>query len=289
MSVRVFAPAKINLTLEVGRPRADGRHPLQSVVVFASVGDVVEAAPAPMLSLVITGRFAGELACDESNLVLRAARALAAAAGIAEPGAALMLTKNLPVASGIGGGSADAAATLKALNDLWGLGLDAARLAEIGAGLGADVPVCVGGRSAFMTGIGETSTPIDAPEFDAVLLNPLKPLATAEVYRQFDAMQLGAGFTPRPPPAWPGRDACLAELAAIGNDLEAPAHALMPELSQMRSLLRRDGRVRHLGLSGSGATMFALLDSDADAEAFAAENLDAQPLWWVCATRLRAA
>jgi 4-diphosphocytidyl-2-C-methyl-D-erythritol kinase len=141
MSVSVFAPAKINLTLEVGRPRADGYHPLQSIVMFADVGDVVAAAPAETLSLSVGGEFGADLDAGENNLVMRAARALAEAANIAQPGAALTLEKSLPLASGMGGGSADAAATLRALNELWKLDWPLVRLQPIARALGADEPV----------------------------------------------------------------------------------------------------------------------------------------------------
>ena len=178
MSVRVFAPAKINLTLEVGRPRADGRHPLRSIVAFADVGDVLEAVATRDLTLTIAGPFAAALPADETNLVLRAARALAAAAGVSI-GAAITLTKNLPIASGIGGGSSDAAAALKALNALWGLGRGEAQLCALARELGGDVPVCVYARSALMTGSGEEFTALALAPLDAVLVNPLAPLSTA--------------------------------------------------------------------------------------------------------------
>lgn len=278
MNVRVLAPAKINLTLQVGRPRADGLHPLESVVMFADVGDVVEAAPAATLSLEIEGPFAEGLSAGDDNLVLRAARALQRAAGV-HAGATLRLQKNLPVASGIGGGSSDAAATLKALKELWGLGLDEAALADVARPLGADVPVCVAARTAYMTGAGERFTPIRAPVLDAVLVNPLRPLATADVYRKFDAMGLGAEFRAGPSPAWETRESALEAMAALGNDLEAPARALLGELDGVAQALGADARVRYAGLSGSGATMFAIVDSAEDARAL---SLALAPTgWWV--------
>src|SRR5262249_39490392 len=140
MTARVFAPAKINLTLEVGPPQADGRHPLMSAVAFADVGDWVEAAPAQTLSLKVTGPFSHALSEEPDNSVLRAASALAEAAGVV-PRAALTLEKHLPIASGIGGGSSDAAAALKALNALWELHWSEAELTAIAQELGADVPV----------------------------------------------------------------------------------------------------------------------------------------------------
>jgi 4-diphosphocytidyl-2-C-methyl-D-erythritol kinase len=288
MSVRVFAPAKINLTLQVGRPRADGLHPLQSIVTFADVGDVVEAAESDTLSLSIEGEFAEGLAADDSNLVIRAARALADAAGLA-PRAALSLEKNLPVASGIGGGSSDAAAALHALNKLWALNYSSGRLQDIARKLGADVPVCVGGAPSYMTGAGEAWAPLAAPALSAVLVNPLQPLATGDVYHRFDAMGLGASFAQQAAPTWPDFRAALAGMAAIGNDLAAPARDLMPAIAEIDEVLRADGRVLYVAMSGSGATMFAITADDESAASLADALQAAHPQWWVTDTRLGAA
>ncbi|OQW62141.1 MAG: hypothetical protein A4S17_08900 [Proteobacteria bacterium HN_bin10] len=283
MSVRVFAPAKINLTLEVGARRTDGYHPLQSAVMFADAGDWIEAAPADDLSLAIAGPFADGLAADESNLVLRAARLLGS-----RQCARLRLEKNLPVASGIGGGSADAAATLLALNQLWGLGLSADALAEMAAQLGADVRVCLGKRSAWITGAGELVAPLRAPRLDAVLVNPGKPLSTPAVYRRFDELGLGSGFTLRASADWANAQEACTAVMKFGNDLEAPAVSLLPELAPLLATLRGDPRVMAAGLSGSGATCFALTsnaEAAADlAAALASQNND----WWVRATTLGA-
>lgn len=289
MSVRVFAPAKINLTLEVARPRQDGMHPLQSVVSFADIGDIVEAAPGEGLSLALTGDFAHQLTPDDpENLVLRAARALAAAGGVSA-NASLTLEKNLPVASGLGGGSSDAAAALRALSDLWSLDLGPKRLQEIAQTLGADVPVCIHGAPAFMTGLGQIWSPIAAPAFAAVLVNPLIELATPLVYRAFDAMGLGGAFGARPLPHWPDRAAALRDIAAIGNDLEAPAAGLVPEIGVIGGSLRHDARVLHAGLSGSGATWFALVDTLAIAETLADDLRAAHRDWWIVETELAGA
>jgi 4-diphosphocytidyl-2-C-methyl-D-erythritol kinase len=289
MSVRVFAPAKINLTLKVGRPRADGLHPLQSVVMFADVGDLVEAASGEGLSLTLKGEFAEGLSAGGDNLVIRAASALATAAGIENPGASLSLEKNLPVASGVGGGSSDAAAALRALNEFWELNFPIAQLAEIARQLGADVPVCVPAKTALMTDAGENFRPISALPFFAVLVNPLIPLPTANVYRQFDRMDLGTELSPSAPPHWSNQDAALREIAALGNDLEPAARALLPELDDIAALMRKDGRVLHAGLSGSGATMFALVQKAEHAEALAETWQRAHPDWWVADTILGAA
>ena len=286
MSVCIFAPAKINLTLEVGRPRADGMHPLQSVAMFADVGDWVAAAEADALSLRIEGEFACDLSADADNLVLRAARALAIAAGVEAPRAALTLIKNLPVASGIGGGSADAAAALRALNRLWRLDLDDAALADIARALGADVPVCVFGRAAYLTGTGVEAAPLALPMLHAVLVNPLQKLATAAVYRQFDELGLGEDFEARAAPSWRSVSEVIAGAASFGNDLEPAAHTLMPALTEISDAVASDRRVRHAALSGSGATMFGLTASAEDAAGFAADLAAAHPHWWVRPARL---
>jgi 4-diphosphocytidyl-2-C-methyl-D-erythritol kinase len=287
MSVRVFAPAKINLTLNVGRPRADGLHPLQSVVAFAPGEEWVEAAAAETLSLTIIGPFAGDVEGGESNLVLRAARVLAREAGVAAAGASLTLYKDYPVASGIGGGSSDAAAALKALNTVWRLGFDEARLAMIARALGADVPVCVPARAAYMTGAGESFAPFALPALHAVLVNPRRALPTADVYRQFDAMALGGAFTPAPAPLWADAAAAIAGARALGNDLAAPASALMPELLEMSARLGAARPASYAGLSGSGATMFVLVETKAEAHALQNKLAGAHPEYWVRAAVLR--
>ncbi|MEQ1709375.1 MAG: 4-(cytidine 5'-diphospho)-2-C-methyl-D-erythritol kinase [Terricaulis sp.] len=285
MSVRIFAPAKINLTLRVGRPRADGLHPLQSVVMFADVGDWIEALPAHDLSLDIRGPFASELIADDSNLVLRAARVLALAASVA-PRAKLVLEKNLPIASGMGGGSSDAAATLKALNVLWELGFAEAELARIACDIGADVPVCVVGRSSWMTGLGETLAPMQAPVLHAVLANPLRPLATAAVFREFDRMRLARALSESSAPVWRTPAEMWVGAAMMGNDLAAPARALMPEIAEIEALLHAHPRVVHAGLSGSGATVFGLVETREAAEAVAADL--AHSVRWIRAAVLGA-
>jgi 4-diphosphocytidyl-2-C-methyl-D-erythritol kinase len=284
MSIQVFAPAKINLTLEVGRPRDDGMHPLQSVVAFADVGDIVSAEAGEGLSLHITGDFADQLSeGDAENLVLRAARALAQVAG-ASANAKLTLEKNLPVASGIGGGSSDAAATLRALNELWDFGYDSPQLQDVARVLGADVSVCLSGAPAWMTALGETWSSVRAPPFAAVLVNPMHELETPLVYREFDRMELGGAFAPRAAPSWASRAAALNDIVATGNALTAAAAVLAPEIAIIIEILCNDARVEHAAMSGSGATCFALVDNLAAAEALAADLRAAHPHWWVIET-----
>lgn len=283
MSVRVFAPAKINLTLEVGAPRADGYHPLQSAVMFADVGDWIEAAPAEALSLDVSGPLAAGLALEADNLALRAARLLDSARG-----AALRLEKHLPIASGIGGGSSDAAATLKALNQVWALGRSIEDLAKLSAPLGADVPACVGAASVWMSGLGQDLSRVQTPALHAVLVNPGRPLPTPAVYRRFDELCLGGAFTTREPVAWRSDEQAWAAIREVGNDLEAPAVSLMPELGDLLAALRADRRATCAGLSGSGATCFALTHSAAEASALAQDFASRNRAWWVRATTLGA-
>jgi 4-diphosphocytidyl-2-C-methyl-D-erythritol kinase len=286
MSIQVFAPAKINLTLEVGRPRDEGMHPLQSVVAFADVGDIVSAEAGEGLSLHITGDFADQLSKgDADNLVLRAARALAQDAGV-PANAKLTLEKNLPVASGIGGGSSDAAATLRALNALWDLGYNSSQLQDVARVLGSDVPVCLSGAPAWMTGLGETWSPVRAPAFAAVLVNPMYELATPLVYREFDRMGLGGAFEPRAAPSWADRTAALNDIVATGNALTTAAATLAPDIAIIIEILRNDARAEHAAMSGSGATCFALVDNLAVAEALAGDLRAAHPDWWVIETEL---
>ncbi|MBL6456511.1 4-(cytidine 5'-diphospho)-2-C-methyl-D-erythritol kinase [Belnapia sp. T6] len=261
------APAKVNLYLHVTGRRPDGYHLLDSLVVFGPGGDELAAAPAEGLSLRVEGPFGGALAAEPDNLVLRAARALAAAAG-REAEAALTLTKRLPVASGIGGGSSDAAAALRLLDRLWDTGLGAERLAAIAAGLGADVPVCLAVRPARMQGIGEVLLPAPTlPECGLLLVNPGIALATPAVFK---ARQ--GGFTPPAalPEAWPDAAAMAAGLAALRNDLEAPAIALCPPVAEVLAALRTLPGCLLARMSGSGATCFGLFASPEAARSAAA-------------------
>ncbi len=286
-----FAPAKINLYLHITGRQGDGYHLLDSLAVFPDIGDRVIARPAPTLSLELAGPFAGDLGAGEDNLVLAAARALAASGGgvpggVPEgvPGAALRLEKNLPVASGIGGGSADAAATLRLLARLWALeggarergARERADLPAIAARLGADVPVCLGARAARMSGIGTAlAPPPRLPEAGIVLANPGIALPTRDVF----AARGGAFSAPPALPAgWEDAAAMAADLAALGNDLEAPAIALRPQIGTVLAALRALPGVLLARMSGSGATCFAVF---ATAEAALAASRRLPREWWV--------
>lgn len=239
------------------------------------MGDAVSACSGEILSLAIEGAEGAALAAEPDNLVLRAARALAAEAGL-EGQALLHLLKRLPVASGIGGGSADAAASLRALNRLWGLGWDQARLAAIGARLGADVPVCVASRPARMESVGEMLGPAPAlPRFGLLLANPREALATPAVFR---ARQ--GGFSPRAslPGAWGDAATMAADLARLTNDLEAPAISLCPAITEVLTAISASPGCLLARMSGSGATCFGIFPSAAAAAAAAA----ALPAGWWC-------
>jgi 4-diphosphocytidyl-2-C-methyl-D-erythritol kinase len=280
--VAAFAPAKINLTLSVGPPRGDGRHPLTSVVVFADIGDWVTIDNGEP-GFRITGPFAGDLAGETDNLVTRALSLLPGAGGLR-----VMLEKHLPIASGIGGGSADAAAALRAARALLGLALDDDELERRAAALGADAPACVRSRAAWMSGTGETLVPIEAPTLHAVLVNPGIRLATKDVYRRFDEMRLGGDFVAAPAPRWRDAEAALRALTAAGNDLEPPARALAPAVGVTLDRLRADRRTLLARLSGSGATCFSLVAGPGVAAGLAETLADEQPTWWVRAAQLGA-
>ncbi len=278
--LRVSAPAKINLYLHVLGRRPAGYHELDSLVVFADIGDTVTARRADGLTLALEGPFAEALCGAADNLVLRAARLLADRAGVA-PRAALSLRKNLPVASGIGGGSSDAAATLRALTRLGRLSLDEAELAAIAGALGADVPVCLYRRSAWLGGIGERiEAAPELPRLGIVLANPLIPLPTPDV---FEARQ-GAYSAPARFAGAPrdGRE-LVALLRARRNDLTLPAIALLPEIATVLRRLEGSEGARLARMSGSGATCFALYDTTEAAARAAAAISAIEPRWWVAA------
>jgi 4-diphosphocytidyl-2-C-methyl-D-erythritol kinase len=276
------AHAKVNLYLHVTGRRADGYHLLDSLAVFTELGDVLHAAPADELALLVQGPFANSLAAEQDNLVLRAARALAADAGVTA-GAHLVLEKNLPVASGIGGGSADAAAALRLLCRLWRLSPDRLELARVAARLGADVPVCLAGRTARMGGIGERleEGPL-LPPCGIALVNPGIAVATANVFRR----RRGAWSLPAAlPAAWRNIAAMAADLAHLCNDLEQPAIALHPEIAGALAALADAPGCVLARMSGSGATCFGLFENAAMA-ALAVDRLR-RPGWWSRSGKLR--
>lgn len=287
VAIARLAPAKVNLFLHVGPLEADGYHPLASLVAFADAGDRLTVEPADGLSLAVTGPFAGALAEEGDNLVLRAVRALAAAAGIGEPGLRIMLDKQLPVAAGLGGGSSDAGAVLKLARDALDLPFDDAALAEIAAGLGADGPMCLHARAAWAGGRGDVLTfETGLPPLPALLVNPGVPSATGAVYRAFDDGPAGRANRPAPPSDW-SVPSVIDWLAARQNDLQVPAVTLAPAIGEALAATAALPGARLTRMSGSGATVFALFDTSAATEA-AGQALSARhPGWWVRPTVLR--
>ncbi|GLS87528.1 4-diphosphocytidyl-2-C-methyl-D-erythritol kinase [Cypionkella aquatica] len=267
---REFAPAKINLTLHVTGQRSDGYHLLDSIVVFAGVGDWVTVAPADHLSLTVSGPHATGLSCDD-NLVLRAADCLGVTA-------ALELEKHLPIASGIGGGSADAAAALRALVATAGVALpDAAAVLS----LGADVPACLAGRPVRMQGVGEMLTALPAlPECYLVLVNPGVAVATPAVFKALPRKDYPAMTAM---PVFGSAVEFAAWLAAQRNDLEAPAMQLAPVIAAVKAALEARPGCLMARMSGSGATCFGLFGSEELAKAAAGALRAEAPGWWVAA------
>lgn len=273
MAIRQVARAKINLCLHVTGQRSDGYHLLDSIVGFAEFGDVLTFEWAESVSLSIDGPFSAGLSGADDNLILKAARCFAKVAG---QGATIHLEKNLPVASGIGGGSADAAATLHGLSELWGVPLPEATKQLT---LGADVPVCVTGKTVRMRGIGEVIEPLpNPPDLPMVLVNPGLSVATPDVFKALTCKANSVISTK-------GEVDWISWLAAQRNDLQNPAIASVPEIASVMEALSNTGAVLHR-MSGSGATCFALYDSDESATKAADKLTTAYPDWWVQATRL---
>jgi 4-diphosphocytidyl-2-C-methyl-D-erythritol kinase len=265
---REIAPAKLNLALHVRGTLPDGRHAIETIFAFCTDGDRLSAEAADELTLEVSGPFAVELPGSDDNLVLKAARDLQKAAGVAS-GAALGLEKNLPVAAGLGGGSADAAATLRLLTVLWGI--DPAHAEAVAPRLGSDVPACLLSLPAKGEGGGDQLTPIELPELSGapvLLVNPRVELSTADVFAGWDGVDYG------PLEGWQhGR-----------NDLEAAAKALVPQIETALAWLSVQRGAEFIRMSGSGATCFALFDGD-DARDAAEDGVPRE--WWRLATHLR--
>lgn len=279
MTVAEEARAKINLALHVIGRRPDGYHDLDMLVAFADVGDTVTLAPSDQDRFAIDGPMADGLGADDDNLVLRALRGFRALSGRAEP-LAIRLTKRLPIASGIGGGSADAAATLRGLCRMDGLPTDDPALASLALSLGADVPMCLDGRPACVTGIGERIAPTAGRfSFGLLLANPRVGVSTPAVFRSLERR-----YNP-PLPALPTFDKA-ADLAAFlatetRNDLEQPARAIVPAIGDVLAAIASLPGVRLARMSGSGATCFGLFDDRPTAEVAGVQLASEHPAWWV--------
>jgi 4-diphosphocytidyl-2-C-methyl-D-erythritol kinase len=279
--------AKVNLTLRVIGRRVDGYHELESVVAFADCADRLSLAPGSSLDLTMSGPLAG--ACGETpdNLVLKAAHLL----GDRVPGlktGSFTLDKVLPVAAGIGGGSADAAAALRLLAQLNSLALDDKRLLDVAIETGADVPVCLTSRACVMTGVGEALLPLSLPKLPCVLVNPRVPVATRDVFNALGLrngeLRVGATDVIRAT-AWPEQGASVEDwvevLAASSNDLEAPAMRLQPVIGEVIAALNATDGAWLARMSGSGATCFAIFENTAETQRAAQKIQLDHPKWWV--------
>jgi 4-diphosphocytidyl-2-C-methyl-D-erythritol kinase len=284
--------AKVNLSLRVVGRRADGYHDLESVVAFADCADRLTLEPGSELSLVTTGPLAEACGETSDNLVLKAARLLAEAVPNLKLGA-FVLDKVLPVAAGIGGGSADAAAALRLLARLNDLSLDDPRLQQVALATGADVPVCLFSRACDMTGVGEQLLPLKLPVMPCVMVNPRVPVATRDVFQELGLRngELLVGATDvLEAPAWPEEGGSIADwvavLETVANDLEAPALRIEPVIDEVLDALRQSAGVKLARMSGSGATCFAIYGAPAEAHAAAERIRRDHPGWWVHAGTL---
>ncbi|MGA9582812.1 MAG: 4-(cytidine 5'-diphospho)-2-C-methyl-D-erythritol kinase [Allosphingosinicella sp.] len=270
--MRQTAYAKLNLALHVRAREPDGYHRIETAFAFAEQGDVLSVVEGEGIGLRVTGPFARSLADEEDNIVLAAARSVRERFG-AKQGAALTLDKRLPVASGIGGGSADAAATIRLLLDWWRLRPPEAEVERLARGLGADVPACLHSRTARGEGRGDLLRPADygVGGLPLLMVNPGLPLSTRSVFER-----------------WDGRDGGpLGEPRAGRNDLEAPARALVPEIGEMLEAFESLGTAELIRMSGSGATCFALFREEADRDAASRLFGERHPGWWRMSSRLR--
>ncbi len=278
------APAKINLALHVTGKRADGYHLLESLAVFTDLGDEIELqAGGNEFSLTLAGLFAEQLDQASDNLVLRAARLLRDALGHDHPFTAIRLNKNLPVSSGIGGGSADAAATLCALAGCYGVN-DAQLLFRLGAQLGADVPMCLLSRALLASGIGEVLTPLDDfPALHLLLVNPRVAVSTPQI---FNLLQSKTNAPLEALPQKPDFASLTAWLSRQRNDLEVPATALQPVIGEVLSALGESG-AQIARMSGSGATCFGLYKDQQSAIEASLAIAKHHPDWWIKETHTR--
>ena len=281
----MLARAKVNLYLHITGRRADGYHLLDSLIVFAEGGDRIQTAPADKLDLAIDGPFAEGLECGPENLVLRAASALRDLTGCRQ-GASIRLTKNLPIASGIGGGSADAAATLHALCRQWRVSPDTEALLHLTARLGADVPVCLAGKPSFVGGIGEEISPAKSlPDCWLLLVNPRVATPTPAVFKARRGDFSGVGRWPAPPKDFAG---FVRHLAQCRNDLTEAAISVTPQIRDVLAAIEALPDCALARLSGSGATCFGLFADEGSAQAAQRRLLAQYPGWWSLAAAMAA-
>ncbi|RIA55892.1 4-(cytidine 5'-diphospho)-2-C-methyl-D-erythritol kinase [Dichotomicrobium thermohalophilum] len=287
-ALQEFAPAKVNLTLEIPGRRADGYHEIVSLIAFADVGDTLTLHPAETreVTLDVQGPFGK--AIDQDNLVLRAARAFLESEPEV-PGGHFVLDKRLPVAGGIGGGSADAAAAVRLLARANRCGPDwRARLLPALTRLGADIPVCIESRAAWVRGIGEKVAPLSTmPELPAVLINPGVPLPTGEVFAALGAPLLDeASNGIETPQGFGARAPLVSYLREHANDLEPPARRLVPVIGDVLEAIAGTPGCLMGRLSGSGPTCYGLFGSREEATRAARALAADRPGWWIVPTRL---
>ena len=283
-----FAPAKVNLFLHVGAVQADGYHPICSLITFADIGDRLSLAPADHPAFDIDGEFASGLDPNADNLVVQAWRGLMAKARGPQAPCRVILTKALPIAAGLGGGSSDAGAALRLLRNGLGVQVDDAGLERIAASLGADGAACFVARPVIAQGRGERLGPAPGlPPIDAVLVNPRVPCSTAAVYRAFDAAGGGGDLDLPPlPDAFDDVQELAAVLSFCRNDLETPAISVAPVIGEVLNVLRAEPETLLARVSGSGATCFALTASEIEAEGLVDTLSRLRPEWWVRRCRL---
>lgn len=278
----VTAPAKVNLFLHVGTRRADGYHDLESLVAFTAFGDEISLAGDDEISLSLSGPFGADLADEEDNLVLRAVKLLSRNIGT-EQGVRVGLQKNIPVASGLGGGSADAAAVLRGLVRLWQIDPDRNRLLEAAESLGADVPVCLASETSWMEGKGERLRALPPlPKTGVLLVNPGVQVSTAQIFAALGPRR-GTGMPP-PQSAFPDVHALVRFLRGTDNDLQLPAQTIAPIIASLLREMNGLPGALFARMSGSGATCFALFPDEAETATAARHLRTAHSEWWVCET-----
>jgi 4-diphosphocytidyl-2-C-methyl-D-erythritol kinase len=284
-----WAPAKVNLYLHVGAPGAGGLHPVDSLVMFADTraADRISARVWPQLTLAVEGPGAKSLKHAPNNLSLAAAMALRDAADRTGLGAALTLHKELPVAGGVGGGSADAAATLHVLNQVWGIQFGEAALERLATQLGADAPACVRCRPLVMRGTGERLHDVHAPDLPAVLINPGIPLETRKVFERFDQLGANRTFRETDPPAYRDFTNFVSALNTYRNDLQQAAVGMCSEIDKVIQALRAEKGCLIARMSGSGPTCYGIFQSQEEADAAAVDIAARKKKWWVRSTTLR--
>lgn len=285
--LKTLAPAKLNLTLRIGARRPDGFHELESIVMFASIGDTLTLAPDDALSLAVDGPTARQAGPEADNLVLKAARNLAARIPDLRTGH-FSLTKNMPAGAGLGGGSSDAGAALRLLAQLNEIALDDPRVQEAARATGADVPVCLDPRSRLVKGMGdELSEPLGLPELHAMIVFPSVPVPTPVVFKAFDAQGDEPATLDTVPSQIPtAKRKFLDFVLHQTNDLAKPARTITPQIAAAEELIDETGDALLVRMTGSGSAVFAIYEDDDMADQSADIIEEERPDWWVVTATL---